>query len=113
MSSAKKFGLQPFSKMPKTFAGLCRMLPPRPVHDKADYDNAIEMLDSLVGFDLNNDQNDYVVVMTTLVGTYEDVHHAIDMSHISGLDSLKYLLEQNKMTASDLGELLGNRSLGS
>jgi HTH-type transcriptional regulator/antitoxin HigA len=48
-----------------------------------------------------------------LVGAYEDVHHAIDTSDISGLDSLKYLLEQNSMTASDLGNLLGNRSLGS
>jgi HTH-type transcriptional regulator / antitoxin HigA len=110
---AQKVGLRPFRKMPKTFAGLCRMLPPRPIHDEADYDNAIEMLDSLVGFDLNADQLDYLVVMTTLVGAYEDVHHAIDTSEISGLDSLKYLLEQNEMTASDLGMLLGNRSLGS
>jgi HTH-type transcriptional regulator / antitoxin HigA len=110
---AKKFGLRPFSKMPKTFDGLCRMLAPRPIHDEADYDNAIEMLDSLVGFELNSDQLDYVVVMTTLVGAYEDVHHAIDTSDISGLDMLKYLLEQSEMTASDLGVLLGNRSLGS
>jgi len=116
MSSAKKakqFGLRPFNKMPKSFGGLCRLLPPRPIHDETDYDNAIEMLDSLVGFELNKDQLDYVVVMTTLVGAYEDVHHAIDTSNISGLDSLKYLLVQNSMTASDLGMLLGNRSLGS
>ena len=56
MSSARKadkFGLRPFSKMSKTFDGLCRMLPPRPIHDETDYDNAIEMLDSLVGFKLN------------------------------------------------------------
>ena len=116
MSSAKsagKVGLRPFPKMPKSFAGLCRMLPPRPIRDEADYDNAIEMLDSLVGFQLNKDQFDYVEVMTTLVGAYEDVHHAIDTSDISGLDSLKYLLEHNGMTASNLGLLLGNRSLGS
>jgi HTH-type transcriptional regulator/antitoxin HigA len=116
MSRAKKtkrLGLRPLAKMPKTFAGLCRMLPPRPVHDDVDYDNAIEMLDSLVGFQLNQDQLDYVEVMTTLVGAYEDQHHAVDTSKISGLDSLKYLLEQNNMNASDLGELLGNRSLGS
>lgn len=110
---ADKLGLRPFSKMPKTFDGLCRMLPPRPIHDEADYGNAIEMLDSLVGFELNKDQLDYVEVMTTLVGAHEDAHHAIETSDISGLDSLKYLLEQNEMTASDLGKLLGNRSLGS
>jgi HTH-type transcriptional regulator/antitoxin HigA len=116
MSSAKKpkhFGLRPFGKMPRSFDGLCRMLPLRPVHDETDYDNAIEMLDSLVGFKLNEDQLDYVEALTTLVGAYEDKHHFIDTSDISGLDSLKYLLEQSKMTASDLGMLLGNRSLGS
>lgn len=110
---AGKVGLRPFSKMPKTFSGLCRMLPPRPIHNETDYDNAIEMLDSLVGFDLNPDQDDYLVVMTTLVGEYEDEHYAIDSSDATGLPALKYLLEQNEMTASDLGVLLGNRSLGS
>jgi HTH-type transcriptional regulator / antitoxin HigA len=116
MSTARKsikLGLRPFGKMPKTFGGLCRMLAPRPIHDEADYGNAIEMLDSLVGFKLNKDQLDYVEVMSVLTGAYEDEHHAIDTSDISGLDSLKYLLEHNDMNASDLGELLGNRSLGS
>lgn len=116
MSSARKagkLGLRPFSKMPKTFSGLCRMLPPRPIHDETDYDNAIEMLDSLVGFKLNKDQDDYVEAMTTLVGAYEDVHYPMDYSEYGGLEALKYLLEHNNMTASDLGTLLGNRSLGS
>lgn len=109
----KRFGIRPFTKMPTTFAGLCRLLPPRPIRDEADYDNAIDVLDALVGHDLNQDQLDYVEVMTTLVGMYEDKHHAIDTSDFRGLDALKYLLEQNEMTASDLGNLLGNRSLGS
>jgi HTH-type transcriptional regulator/antitoxin HigA len=89
------------------------MLPPRPIHDVADHDNALEMLDALVGHKLNDDQLDYVEVLTTLVAAYEDEHHAIDTSGVSGLDALKFLVEENGMTASDLGELLGNRSLGS
>jgi HTH-type transcriptional regulator / antitoxin HigA len=116
MSSAKKtkrLGLRPFSRMPRTFDGLCRMLPLRPIHDEADYDNAIEMLDSIVGFRLNKDQTDYLIALTTLVGAYEDEHHAMNLTEKTGLDALKYLLEQNKMKASDLGVLLGNRSLGS
>ena len=116
MSSARKtkqFGLRPFSKMPRTFDGLCRMLPLRPIHDEADYDNAIEMLDTIVGFKLNEDQTDYLIALTTLVGAYEDDHYAITLTEKTGLDALKYLLEQNTMTASDLGVLLGNRSLGS
>jgi HTH-type transcriptional regulator / antitoxin HigA len=116
MSSARnveQVGLRPFNKMPKTFAGLCRLLPPRPIHDETEYENVIEVLDSLVGFKLNKDQSDYVEVMTTLAGAYENVHHGIEISNISGLEALKYLLERNGMSASALGLLLGNRSLGS
>jgi HTH-type transcriptional regulator/antitoxin HigA len=119
MKSAKKtkksnyIGLRPFNKMPRTFSGLSRMLPLRPIHDEAEYDCAIEMLDSLVGFDLNNDQLDYLVALTTLVGAYEDEHYAIDTTDKTGLHALKDLMEHNNMTASELGLLLGNRSLGS
>lgn len=104
---------QPLREMPRSFSGLCRLRPPRPIHDEIDYANAMKVLDRLVGHKLNKDQLDFVEVMTTLVSAYEDEHHAIDTSDISGLDALKYMLEQNGMSASDLGELLGNRSLGS
>jgi HTH-type transcriptional regulator/antitoxin HigA len=89
------------------------LVPPRPIRDEADHDNAMEVLDALVGHELNEDQRDYVEVMTTLAGAFEDEHHAIDTSSVRGLVALKYLLKQNEMTASDLGALLGNRSLGS
>lgn len=111
--ATKKTGIRPFGKMPKTFDGLCRLLPPRPIHDEADHDNATEMIDALAGHDLNDDQADYLQALSTLVGVYEDAHHALDTSDISGLDSLKHLVDEAGMTASALGELLGNRSLGS
>jgi len=113
MSTTKKTGMRPFGKMPKTFNGLCRLLPPRPIHDAADHESATEMIDALAGHELNADQEDYLLSLSVLVGAYEDVHHAIDTSHIRGLDSLKYLMDQAGMNASALGELLGNRSLGS
>lgn len=113
MKSRGRAGLKPFAKLPKTFEGLCRLLPPRPIHDESDYDNAIEVLDALVGHKLSKDQADYVEAMTTLVGAYEDLHHAVDLTNGKPTETLRYLLDQNQMTASDLGELLGNRSLGS
>jgi len=45
---------------------------------------------------------------------YEASQHAIDRAGISGLDSLRHLLEQSKMNASDLARLLGiHVSMGS
>lgn len=104
---------KPFHKMPRTFQDLCRMLPPRPIHDRVSYENAIEVIEAMAGHDLNQDQQDYLETLSQLAGAYEDTHHHKDLSHITPLESLRYLVEQNGMTASSLGELLGNRSLGS
>ena len=102
-----------FRDTPRTFDALCAMHPLRPIHDEVGLANATEVLDVLAGHDLNRDQADYLDALTTLVGAYEDEHYRKDLSHIAPLDVLRYLVEENRMTASDLGRLLGNRSLGS
>lgn len=100
--------------MPGRFSDLVRLLPPHVIRDEADYDNVIAFIDKLLARPkLTKGQTEFFKTWTVLIGAYEDVHHYIDTSGISGLDSLKYLLEQSGMTASDLGNLLGNRSLGS
>lgn len=100
--------------LPETFAELNAELPLRPIRDDIDYDNAIEMINRLAVLDERaKDQQDYLETLTELVGKYEDEHFARDFSHISPLDTLKFLCKQNGMNASVLGELLGNRSLGS
>lgn len=100
--------------MPGRFTDLVALFPPHVIRDETDYDNVIEFMDKLLARPkLTKGQTEYFETWTVLIGAYEDEHHAIDTSHCRGLDALKYLLEQNHMTASDLGNLLGNRSLGS
>ncbi len=100
--------------MPSRFVDLVALLPPHVIRSENDYDRVIAFMDKLLARPkLSRGQSDFFETWTVLIGAYEDVHHAIDTSDISGLDALKYLLEQNNMTASDLGNLLGNRSLGS
>ena len=56
----------------------------------------------------------YLETLVVLVQAYEAEHHAIDTTGLTGLDSLKHLLEENQMNASDLARLLGvHSSLGS
>ena len=101
-------------EIPGRFTDLVALLPPHVIRDEADYDNVIEFMDKLLARPkLTKGQTEFFETWSVLIGAYEDVHHAIDTSDISGLDSLKYLLEQSGMNASDLGNLLGNRSLGS
>ena len=108
----KKWHIQ-FDTLPSTFEGLCRTFPPRPVHDEIDLRNASEMIEAMAGHRLNRDQEDYLEVLSGLVGAYEDAHYHKDLSHITPADALRYLAQQNGLTASALGEILGNRSLGS
>lgn len=101
-----------FRELPKTYGELVAKLPPRPIHDDVDLANATEMIDRLAGFDLNADQEDYLEALATFVETYEAERFPIDDSHLSPLDALQTLLAEHGMTASDLGRLLGNRTLG-
>ena len=101
-----------FRQMPKIYGALVAVLPPRPIHDDSDLANATEMIDRLAGFELTADQEDYLEALSTFVEAYEAERFPIDDSRISPLDALKTLLAEHGMTASDLGRLLGNRTLG-
>ncbi len=99
-------------RLPGTYKALVRLLPPRPIHDDADLASATEMIDRLAGFDLNGDQEDYLDALSTFVEAYEAGRFPIDDSRITPLDALKALLAEHDMNSSDLGRLLGNRTLG-
>ncbi len=101
-----------FRRLPGTYGALVAILPPRPIHDDVDLANATDMIDRLAGFKLNEDQEDYLEALSTFVEAYEARRFPIDDSRISPLDALKALLAEHEMTASDLGRLLGNRTLG-
>jgi HTH-type transcriptional regulator/antitoxin HigA len=100
--------------LPGTFAALNALHPLRPIRDAVDYDNAVEVLDCLAVLDRRTlDQEDYLATLATLFGQYDDEHYAADLSQLTPLDSLKYLMERHGMNGSQLGILLGgNRSLG-
>ena len=100
------------TQLPKTYDDLMAMLPPRPIHDDVDLANASEMIDRLAGFRLNADQEDYLEAISTFVEAYEADRFPIHDSRIGPLRALKALLAEHRMSASDLGRLLGNRTLG-
>ncbi len=100
--------------LPETWEELTTQLPLRPIHDDIEYDNAVGRLDLLAVLEERTaDQEDYLETLSALVERYDDEHFAIDDSGITPIEVLRYLCEQNGLTASALGELLGNRSLGS
>jgi len=102
-----------FAKLPKDYAGLCRMLTPRPIHDKVDYENVTEITDAMAGHKLTADQEDYFDLLCRLIEDYEKEHAQLDMSKVTALDALQHLLEAHDMGAADLARLLDvHRTLG-
>ena len=83
-------------KLPRRFDDLVRLMPPRAIMDDVHYENTLDMIDRLMaGGKLSKDQ----------------AHRPLFSSQ---LDSLKHLLAENGMKASDLAKLLGvHVSMGS
>ena len=101
-------------QLPKTYPDLVRLLPPRTIHDDVDLDNVTEIVDRLAVLEHpTKDQADYLETLSTLVAAYEDVHYPIETSHLGPLDTVKFLLAEHGLNASDLGRILGQRQLGS
>ncbi len=100
--------------LPAQFEQLVRMMPPQAVQDEVQYANTLEVIDRVMAAgELTKGQALYLETMVQLVQAYEAAHHAIDAAGLTGLDSLKHLLEENQMNASDLARLLGvHPSLG-
>jgi len=100
-----------FSSIPKTYAGLVSLLVPRPIHDQAAYDNVVEVVHALAGFKLNRDQEDYLELMAKIIEDYER-ETTPEPAPVRGVESLKFLLKENGLTADDLGSIIGvNRSI--
>jgi len=100
-----------FAGLPKDYAGLCRILPPRPIHDQAEFQNVLEITHAMAGHRLRPDQEDYFDLLCRLIEDYEK--ERVDAPKVTGLEALQHLLDAHSMTAADLARLLEvHRTLG-
>lgn len=100
-----------FSRLPKDYAGLCRLLTPRPIHDRVELQNVSEMADAMAGHRLSADQEDYFDLLCRLIEDYEK--ERVKAPRVSGRAALEHLLEARCMNATDLARLLRvHRTLG-
>ncbi len=103
------------AKLPGRFEDLVALMPPQAILDDIHLENSVEMIDALMASGkLTKGQAIYMETLVQLVQAYEASNHAIDTADISGLESLKHLMVENEMNASDLARLLGvHASMGS
>ena len=99
--------------MPKDYSALCLRYVPRPLHDAADYAAACQAVEPLIGFEerLNADQSDYLEALSSFIEAHDRVR--VKWPKGAPAETLKFLLEQDGLSAADLARILGSdRSLG-
>lgn len=103
MTKAKHLALP--DELPKSYTELVALHAPRPIHDQVSYDNTVHLVDALAGHRLNKDQEDYLDILSQQVEAYED-DHLNPIRKITGLEMLRFLLQENGLTGDDLADLL-------
>jgi HTH-type transcriptional regulator/antitoxin HigA len=104
-------------RLPADYLELIRRLPLFPIRSQSGLREAFKMIDELaikgtVPGGLSYGEEAYLGVLCDLVEKYERQNHVMPLDDVTPQQVLKHLLEQNDMSASDLGRLLGNRTLG-
>jgi HTH-type transcriptional regulator/antitoxin HigA len=87
----------------------------RPIRNRKEYAVAEAMLDRLALLDdkLDPGEVDYLETLELLIEAYDLQHAVIEPHGDTPLERLKYLIEQNGLGSSALGDLLGSRPLAS
>jgi HTH-type transcriptional regulator/antitoxin HigA len=99
--------------IPDDFLELQQMLFPLcPIHKKVDYDKALRAAGELAARDnLTQVQTDYLEILTNNIESYENRYFSSIKQ--DPIEILRFLLDENNLTGSDLGRMLGHRELGS
>ncbi|HEX4124548.1 MAG TPA: helix-turn-helix domain-containing protein [Tepidisphaeraceae bacterium] len=98
-------------QMPRTFDELNGIFPLRPMHDQVDLENAHEVMDRLAVINKpTRDQADYLDTLVLLTEAFDKENNDAALAaaeKISGLEMLKYVMENTEMTQAALAGILG------
>lgn len=96
-----------FANLPADYPGLCRLLPPRRIHDDTDYSNMSEIAAAMAGFEerMTPDQHDYFDLLCGLLEEHDA--ERVRWPKVTGLDLLVHCLETRGLSGGDLARILG------
>jgi len=83
----------------------------KPIHSKRDYEKALTIAADLASrVRLTKAQTDYLKVLVNNIKKYEE--ERFKTNKYTPLEILNFLVSENGMSGSELGRLLGSRTLG-
>jgi HTH-type transcriptional regulator/antitoxin HigA len=80
----------------------------RPIKNKADYQTALDEIDSLFGAVPDTPDGDKLEVLVTLVEAYEDEHYSIPAP--DPIEAILYYQESRGLSRRDLEACIGSRA---
>lgn len=101
-------------RIDEDYLDLISELPLRPIRNDSVHRAAQAILDRLIGRpDLSGGQKDYLAGLVRFVEEYERERYGAQFEAMDSIEILKFLMEANDLSTSDLGDLLGSRGLAS
>lgn len=92
------------------YLALVRAFPLVSLHNDAHLDEAMTVIDQLLDIpERSTAEEEYLQALTDLVAAYEDAH--VMIPSVTGVDALRYLMEENGLTQVDLVPQFGTRSI--
>lgn len=79
-----------------------------PIKNENDYHIALKEIERLFDAKPNTPSGDKLDVLTTLVQSYEEAHHPIDLP--DAVDALNYWIESRGLERKDLASCIGTRA---
>ena len=98
------------ARVPTSYLKLVRKFPLRVIKSESQYDQAIEVIQSLAirGEDaLDSGEADYLDALTNLAESYEEEHHPVPPDGLPPHQRLKWVAEQAELSQEQLAKLLG------
>jgi antitoxin component HigA of HigAB toxin-antitoxin module len=92
---------------PEDFEALCKILMPRTIRDKVDFENAMQVLDWIAVRARTEDQYDYTETLGELITAYEVANDLSIEFDLNGLELLKEIVKQSRVTQAQLASILG------
>ena len=92
------------------YLALVRAFPLISIRDDMHLTDALSVIDRLLDqHDRSLAQDEYLRALTDLVETYENAH--VTIPPVSGVEALRFLMEEHGVTQADLAPLFGTRSI--
>jgi len=93
------------------YMDLIQRFPLKPIKNDATHQQAVEVVETLMGRKLKAGESDYLDTLILLVNKYEDVHHTPMGTDMTAQQALRAIMEANDMTQADIGRIIGSESV--